>query len=239
VAAQCSRTSTEATNALVELYTSEGCNSCPPADAWLSRLRSSGHGAAIGLAFHVDYWDYIGWKDPFARAEHTTRQRWLAQVNRSRAVYTPQVVVNGRDFRRWYDTNEVKSRIQATRQMPARARLDLHLDATGSEVLARLSGQVQLTRDRNEVGIFLVVYESNLRSRVTAGENNGTDLRHDYVVRALHGPFVPEASGVIEWSKALRLDSNWKRADIGVVAFVQSRASGDVYQAIDLPLCQG
>ena len=102
-AMQCSAHSGERTAALVELYTSEGCSSCPPADRWLSALGAQGAvpGRIVPLALHVDYWDYIGWTDPYAKREFSLRQRKLTQLQRLALVYTPQVMLQGRDFRAW------------------------------------------------------------------------------------------------------------------------------------------
>ena len=99
----CSSRSGPRTTALVELYTSEGCDSCPAADHWLSSLFAQGFrpDQVVPLALHVDYWDYIGWKDPFAKGEFSLRQRKLAQLKRPVIVYTPQVLLQGRDFPRW------------------------------------------------------------------------------------------------------------------------------------------
>src|SRR2546422_872111 len=99
----CSTHSGPHTTALVELYTSEGCDSCPAADHWLSSLFAQGFrpDQVVPLALHVDYWDYMGWKDPFAKGEFSIRQRKLAQMKRPVIVYTPQVLVQGQDFRRW------------------------------------------------------------------------------------------------------------------------------------------
>ena len=96
---ECSAKSGAGTAALVELYTSEGCDSCPPADAWLRKLPAAGAGSVVPLSFHVDYWDYIGWKDPFANPAFGARQRELAAVNRARIVYTPQVMLGARRSR--------------------------------------------------------------------------------------------------------------------------------------------
>src|SRR5262245_36872571 len=102
-AQQCAAKSPAHTTALVELYTSEGCDSCPPADRWLSSLGGKGYTAdrVVPIALHVDYWDYIGWKDPYARAAHSARQRKMASLARAAAIYTPQVLVQGKDFRDW------------------------------------------------------------------------------------------------------------------------------------------
>src|SRR5471032_2832661 len=96
-AVQCTAKSPEKTIALVELYTSEGCDSCPPADRWLSSLGPRGFAPdkVVPIALHVDYWDYIGWKDPYARQLHSARQRRMAQLARAAMVYTPQVLLQG------------------------------------------------------------------------------------------------------------------------------------------------
>src|ERR1043165_160036 len=108
LAASCKAESGNRTVALVELYTSEGCSSCPPADRWLSGLAARGFGAGrvVPLALHVDYWDYIGWKDPYGRREFSLRQRKLSQLQRMALVYTPQVLIQGRDFPRWGRSGE-------------------------------------------------------------------------------------------------------------------------------------
>ena len=109
-AAECVTRSGPATAALVELYTSEGCSSCPPADRWLSQLKPAAEkGTVVPVAFHVTYWDYIGWRDAFADERHTARQRARAGASGARYVYTPQVVLGGRDFRGWSSGSAVAS----------------------------------------------------------------------------------------------------------------------------------
>src|SRR5688572_25171016 len=136
-AAACSAVSGAHTAALVELYTSEGCDSCPPADRWLSGLGERGYvpSRVAPLSLHVDYWDYIGWKDPYAKPAFSGRQRKLTQLQRLAFVYTPQVILQGRDFRAWrgpaFDA-EV-ARINAE---PARARIALAIDAVAPDTLA-------------------------------------------------------------------------------------------------------
>ena len=188
-AAQCVAESGPGTAALVELYTSEGCSSCPPADRWLGSLGQR-HSTAnvVPLALHVDYWDYIGWKDPYARREFSLRQRKLSQLQRLALVYTPQVLLQGRDFRGWGSKafDEALSRINA---QPAKARLKLHLlgvDAKGLEVEA----SAELVEQVDDAALYLAVYESKLQSRVRAGENRGRILNHDYVVLEWQGPFA-------------------------------------------------
>jgi len=97
--------------ALIELYTSEGCNSCPPADRWLSSLQARGFNAdrMVPLAFHVDYWDYLGWRDRFAQAGFSVRQRAQAGRGGARSVYTPQLLLNGADLRQSFGTRDCRN----------------------------------------------------------------------------------------------------------------------------------
>ncbi len=238
-AGACTASSAERTVALVELYTSEGCDSCPPADRWLSSLGARGYGPdrVVPIALHVDYWDYIGWKDPYAKREFSTRQRNLAKLQRLTFVYTPQVLLQGQDFRRWGSVafDDAVSKINAR---PARATIALALsgpdqDAMEVEVDARLheaSGQ-------EGAALYLAAYENKLVSRVTAGENHGKTLAHDYVVLEWVGPIVFDRGGRISEKRRLPLLPKAVRANSGVVAFVQNRASGEVLQALMRPAC--
>jgi hypothetical protein len=154
---------------VVELYTSEGCSSCPPADRWLSTLR--GRQDVLALAFHVTYWDRLGWPDRFGAAAHTTRQQELAQRAGSRQVYTPQVVVDGADWRRWP---------QLPGPRAASAAPALKLERQGERVVATVA---PTSGTDTPLAGYWAVLEDRHASRVTAGENRGETLRHDHVVR--------------------------------------------------------
>src|SRR5205085_5399810 len=131
----CAARSGDKTAALVELYTSEGCNSCPPADRWLSALGDKYRSElVVPLALHVDYWDYIGWKDPYAKREFSQRQRRLSQLQRAAFVYTPQVLVQGTDFREWGSAAFDRA-VTRLRAKPAAARLELEILATARDAL--------------------------------------------------------------------------------------------------------
>src|SRR6185295_16953491 len=123
-AAQCTARSTGQTVALVELYTSEGCDSCPPADRWLSSLGTKGYAPdrVVPIALHVDYWDYIGWKDPYARQAFSARQRKMASLARAAAIYTPQVMLQGQDFRDWR-SGSFEQAVAKINARPAKARI--------------------------------------------------------------------------------------------------------------------
>lgn len=154
---------------VVELYTSEGCDSCPPADRWLSSLR--GRGDVLAAAFHVDYWDRLGWRDRFADSRYTQRQAALQSLRGARFSYTPQVVVDGRDWRGWPD-------LPPARAVPAPVRLTLQRDGErvhwNAEALPGAPARMAL---------WWAVLEDGHRSEVKAGENAGVTLQHDHVVR--------------------------------------------------------
>jgi hypothetical protein len=233
----CSAVSGQGTAALVELYTSEGCSSCPPADRWLSALRGSGPGPdrLVPLALHVDYWDYIGWKDPFARPQFSARQRELAALARSRTVYTPQVLVAGKDYRGWSSRERFAQAVAAVNATPARARIELGLAAAGSGATGvRAAAAVPAAADRGSAALYVAFYENGLSNRVSAGENRGATLAHDYVVREWWGPVALDSTGNATLERPLDAQ---RFARGGVAAFVQNRRNGEILQALALPAC--
>ena len=230
VAGQCTAQSGPGTAALVELYTSEGCSSCPPADRWLASLAGrSRAGSVVPLALHVDYWDYIGWKDPYARREFSLRQRKLTQLQRMAFVYTPQVMLQGRDFRAWAAKafDDALARINA---QPARASLKLALMGTDRNSL-EVEAVADLVQASGDAALYLAAYRSGLESRVEAGENRGRLLTHDYVVLEWQGPFAFVGNRLTE-RRRLPLLPGATAANSGVAAFVQDRRSGEVLQAL-------
>lgn len=235
-AAQCVSESGPGTAALVELYTSEGCSSCPPAERWLGTLSNRYPGTAVvPLALHVDYWDYIGWKDPYAKREFSLRQRKLSQLQRLALVYTPQVVLQGRDFRRW-GTRAFDEAVERINSQPAKARLKLSLvraDAQGLEVEA--SAELLKPASDSDAALYLAAYRSRLESRVTAGENRGRILTHDHVVLEWLGPFDVETRRIER--RMLPLLPGASAANSGVAAFVQDRRTAEVLQALLRPAC--
>lgn len=185
----CEAMSGERLTPVIELYTSEGCSSCPPADQWLSTLKGK---PVVAQAFHVGYWDYIGWKDRFATAANTTRQRHIGLANGLVGVYTPQVVRNGKDWRSYrtaFDSAEA-----------ARASIVLRRDALTSQ---RDDFEARVTPSAG-VGsweAYWTVTEHGHSSRVKSGENAGEFLKHDFVVRQ----YVPV--GRYEGAQVLRFSA--------------------------------
>jgi hypothetical protein len=158
--------------ALIELFTSEGCSSCPPADRWLSQLKSDPGlwKDYVPIAFHVDYWDYIGWEDRFARPEYGDRQRRHAQAGGAPAVYTPGMFRQARDWQGWRGG-----------QRPQRDDSEagvLRLILEGDRVRIHFDDQQSQARDLN---VYLALLGMNLETSVRAGENRVRTLRHDFV----------------------------------------------------------
>jgi len=170
----CSARSGATTPVVVELYTSEGCDSCPPADRWLSTLK--GRADVVTLAFHVDYWDSRDWKDRFAQPKFTRRQNATRRTSGARFSYTPEVIVDSRDEPDW-------SRLPATAlraRTPATVDMALTQDAAGLELtLAPHTGAPA------ELSGYVAVVDDGMLTRVDAGENRGATLHQDSVVREL------------------------------------------------------
>lgn len=220
----CSIESGPARAALLELYTSEGCSSCPPADRWLSRVGGQYGSRVVPLALHVDYWDSIGWPDRFAQSRFSQRQRERARLG---FVYTPQLALNGSELRGFGNAAQFdKALADANHSAPAadiRLQLEPRADRVEVEAVAKAPPGSAL---------YLALTEDRLETRVKAGENRGATLRHDHVVRVWLGPY--EADQVRKTSIALKPE--WKRGDLGIAAFVEGKG-GEVLQAVGGRLC--
>lgn len=169
-AQSCSATSGPRPPAVVELFTSQGCSSCPPADRWLSTLK--GQEGVLALGFHVNYWNHLGWKDPYATAETTQRQRQIQAAIQANNVYTPQIVLNGRDHRAW--RSETAKDLP---NLPAQAAPQLRLSREGNQVTATIAAG-----STHQLAGYWAVLQDGLSSDVTRGENAGEKLRNDHVV---------------------------------------------------------
>jgi hypothetical protein len=233
-AAACNAKSGPHTTALLELYTSEGCSSCPPADRWLSSSFPPGAEAnVIPLAFHVDYWDRLGWKDRFAAASWTERQYAAMRANHAGFVYTPQVLLQGRDFE-WHG-NGVASAFSTAAARPARADIALEATPRQGAVAIAVSARVPGSAERKGATVQVALVDNGLVSEVKAGENSGARLAHDHVVRVLKGGIAVDANGDARGEVVLPLPAEAGKAPM-IVAFVQSSANGEVLQALALPL---
>lgn len=239
-AAQCTADSGVRRVPLLELYTSEGCDSCPPADRWVSALSRRGLSVdrVVTLGFHVDYWNYLGWNDPYARSEYSARQRAASRRNQARVVYTPQLLLNGKDYRRGAYQDSIADDVAAFNRRKPGARISMKAN-TGSAGMLSIEGMafVPDATARGDSRVYLVLYENNLSTQVKAGENKGQHLRHDFVVRELAGPYPVDRSGAAPLHHHFRLGASWKPAELHIAAFVQNERTGDVLQALAMLPC--
>ncbi|MGH8101039.1 MAG: DUF1223 domain-containing protein, partial [Chthoniobacterales bacterium] len=162
----------ETQSTLIELFTSEGCSSCPPAEAWLSKLKDNPDlwKHVVPVAFHVDYWNGLGWPDRFSRSEFTDRQRRYAAAWRIDSVYTPNFVINGREWKGWFNNGMLSA--------PSKKTGKLRVTLTDNIDIAATFESTQPGPLKLEVALL----GTNLESDVKRGENSGRKLRHDFVV---------------------------------------------------------
>ena len=234
--ASCDARSTAATVALLELYTSEGCNSCPPADRWIAELPKKGFDTdrVVPLAFHVDYWNYLGWIDPFAQSVFTQRQRDFARRTGAATIYTPEFILSGREYRRWR-WGGFAGAIDRINRKPARA--DIHVKLQRSGQALQINADASLASGAAPAELYVAVYQSGLSNQVAAGENRGKRLNHDFVVRRLDGPIAFDREGKARFDERIDLPTEWKTSRLGVAAFVQEAAGTEVLQALALDVC--
>lgn len=205
---------------VVELFTSQGCSACPPADALLGELAQRDD--VIAMALHVDYWDYIGWKDVFADPSNTERQRAYSRAANLRSIYTPQMIVQGQDHVIGYKPMALADAIQAQKEIPDAAEIDITRD--GNRI------RVQVTAD-TPFGTQAVVQLAQIQPKATvtirAGENRGRTLDYHNIVSSLTEIGRWDGSGRFE--KTLRVD-----ADRDVVVIVQAPSAGPILAAAQL-----
>jgi len=223
---------------LVELFTSEGCDSCPPADRFLSATFPAGGASprASVLAFHVDYWDRLGWKDRFAAPAYTERQHAATRAAGGTFVYTPQILVQGQDV-----APGTRDRIPAlvaaaaTRAARATIALDIAVDDPRARIV-RARATVPAGAGAPRAQLWIAYTESGLVSDVKAGENRGVRLAHDHVVRAWEGPFTADAGGRAEAAVTILRPAERGRMP-AVVAVVLDEKTGEVLQTLTAHGC--
>lgn len=199
---------------VVELYTSEGCSSCPPADKWLSSLKDepSLFKDIIPLAFHVDYWDQLGWKDRWAEAAFSDRQRKLVKQGILSQVYTPAVVVASQEWRAWY------------RGSP----LPMMKPVKTGVLSARLNGQNLVVRysEPGNYELNIAYLGMGLVSKVTAGENKSRTLVHDFVVLN-----HVKLNGAVNWKVTLPMIDDQGQQQTAISVWVSKQGSSKIEQA--------
>ena len=220
----------ERQTAVLELYTSEGCSSCPPADRWMSKLTEvpSDDLDVLALGFHVDYWDYLGWRDRFADRDCSNRQRLLGSNNRQSTIYTPEFFVNGREAR---GSQNIIGMIREANRREAPLSLELRVSRVDDSLLLELHSPGK----RNTVGQIhhrYFVYENDLVTEVERGENSGRRLSHQQVVRYMS----PPRSLQVDNRYQIPLEDDWNRRNLGVAVLVTSPGNLHYLQAIHTPV---
>jgi hypothetical protein len=210
-AQQCSSSSALKPMAVVELYTSQGCSSCPPADRWLSSLRVRDD--VLALSFHVNYWNYLGWKDPFATELTTQRQKLVKTALNTDYLYTPQVIVNGQEEKEWSQRQASDVRPLQTKSAPA-VTLQRQGDVLSAQVGASAPGAPSRWAG------YWVVLKDGQRTDIAAGENAGRQLRNDHVV-VLYEPVAAWSSSQPQQFRLQSPLASGHRA-----AFVVTQANG-------------
>lgn len=223
------------TSVIVELFTSEGCSSCPPADEVLARLEKSQPvpGAEIiALSEHVDYWNDIGWADPFSSADFSARQNDYARAFDKDGVYTPQMVVDGRTEFIGSDFGKARSAIATAAQTPKAKITITHTPHASAVNHGTVSLSVRVTdipsiSANDKVEVLLAVTENELHSNVLRGENSGRKLNHTAVVRQLSviSSATEQPTKALTADSTIKIDSGWRRENLRAVVFVQEHSS--------------
>lgn len=221
------------TAALVELYTSEGCSSCPPADRAINALK--GGALVVPLALHVTYWDNIGWRDPFGQDQFDERQRTLLDQQRLHVAYTPQFFVAGRELRGW--STSLSATIRAINARPAPVTITLASTPSPRGMALDATVQPASSAGRSAGSLYVAVTESGLDLRVTRGENGGATLHHDAAARLLFGP-VALVDGKARLQQDVALPAGWRRDRLQAVAFVQEQGGPAILQALGTASCR-
>ncbi len=207
---------------LVELFTSEGCSSCPPADHVLTQLekeQSNPNAEIITLALHVDYWDSIGWKDPYSSALYSQRQAVYGQAFNLGSNYTPQMVVDGQ---KEFVGSNMETANKAITDSAKNVKANVELSNAENNLKVKIS---DIPTHENAT-IFLAIAEDNLSSNVTRGENSGKKLAHTSVVRELKSiGLVTAQQNSFAAEIAVQIQPDWKKENLKFVVFVQENGT--------------
>jgi hypothetical protein len=233
------------TPVVVELFTSEGCSSCPPADALLAQLseeRLAGNVQLIALEEHVDYWNDLGWADPFSSRDWTSRQYVYAGALGNGNAYTPQMVVDGTVE---FVGNHTQKARETILKAASKTKIPVLLEqgnpnGTGTGIFSAKVGKLEGTSRGDAAEVWLAITETGLHSAVTRGENAGEDLHHAAVVRSMRKIGEAKADGETSFAGDSRvpLQKEWKRENLRAVLFVQEKKSRRILGAAEIRITQ-
>jgi hypothetical protein len=209
---------------VLELFTSQGCSSCPPADELLGKYASQDNDKIIPLAFHVDYWDRLGWKDSFSTSSYTQRQKEYAQMFSNSSVYTPQVVINGGTEMIGSDKSKIDVAIsKALAETPAAIIAIGSNEITGNKI----SIQYNVTGDIAKANIFALLIQDKAVTKIKAGENDGATLTSYNVVRDIVFTEAKKSG-----SFALQIPLNVDTKNLGIVLLIQNKVTLKIIGAV-------
>jgi hypothetical protein len=226
---------------IVELFTSEGCSSCPPADALLKELseqQKMNDVQVVALEEHVDYWNHLGWKDPYSAAEFSQRQSDSAQIFGSDGVYTPQMIVDGQHEFVGSRSLAAREAIQKAANQP-KAEIVLVGGANSSPGKPAFEVQIKNLEGisvRGETELWVAVTEKGLQTDVKAGENSGETLKHAAVVRSLRKIETLRDPAGYDRQIQVTIESGWKKENLAVVAFLAEKSTRKIIGAAATPL---
>jgi hypothetical protein len=233
------------TPVVVELFTSEGCSSCPPADALLARLSEgqfAGNVQLIALEEHVDYWNDLGWTDPFSSRDWTSRQYIYARVLGNGNAYTPQMVVDGTvEFVGSHSQQARESILKAAGKTKIPVVLAQgNADGMGKGNLSVKAGKLEGTTKGDAAEVWLAITETGLHSSVTRGENAGEDLHHAAIVRFMRkiGEAKADSESSFAGDVSVPLQKEWKHENLRAVLFVQEKKSRRILGAAEIRMTQ-
>jgi len=209
--------------AVVELFTSEGCSSCPPADRAVEKLLKQYTGNVYVLGYHVDYWDQLGWKDIFSNARYTQRQKTYAKALNLASVYTPQIIVNG--TQQFVGSDEAKLNAAVIKSLQQASTIKLTINAkkdSGNEV------KVQYATDGAKANLCVALIQLHAENKIQRGENSGTTLHHVNIVRDIKTVAAGSNGAVM-----LNLPENLSVDDCKVIIFVQNVSDNKIIAATE------
>lgn len=217
-------------SSVVELYTSQGCSSCPSADKWFAALTAAPKQELniLALAFHVDYWDYIGWKDRFADPKHTIRQRQLGINNQQRSIYTPEFFVDGEEVQ---GTRNVLSKIRQNSSKKSPIHLKLSVSRNQHSLMIELE-TTAIGAEKTGLQHRYFVYENRLSNDIKRGENAGKVLNHEQIVRYMSAALKSVGND----RHSIKINPEWQLSNIGIAAVVTTAANKKYLQAVYTPI---
>ena len=215
---------------ILEVYTSQGCSSCPPAENWLTKFENDSRlwKQFIPINFHVDYWDYIGWKDPFANPEFSARQRLYEFLDLSSNVATPGFIFNGKGWNGWFYGQEPSVVNQKSEGLLTAKIIDDYVQISFTHILDKTGSSIL----NQALNAHVAILGFDVKTKVSGGENKGRELKHDFVVLAYNSQTLFEGQNAAETRMTLPKSSKYKNNKKAIVIWVSKSNNPSPIQAV-------